>query len=97
MSVPSAPHQRAASKNQKPCPKGKHQPRRRLQLPGATCGGALLLLLISLGLDLGSVHCYGEYQRPTILNKMLPVDLISIHLILCPLRITFFISHCLGV
>jgi len=62
MSVPSAPHQRAAIKNRDPCPSQK---KFRYFLPGATYGGALLLLLISIGLDLGSVHCYGEYQRPT--------------------------------
>jgi len=66
MSVPSAPHQRAESKNRVPRPgqKNRKLPKLRLHWPGATYGGALLLLLISYGLELGSVHCYGEYHFP---------------------------------
>ncbi|XP_016945189.3 dual oxidase [Drosophila suzukii] len=62
MSVPSAPHQRAAIKKRDPCPSEK---KFRYFLPGATYGGALLLLLISLGLDLGSVHCYEKMYSQT--------------------------------
>lgn len=60
MSVPSAPRQGAASKNRDPCPNKKCTP--RLHLLGDAASWALLLLLISLSLDLGFVHCYGEYQ-----------------------------------
>lgn len=62
MSVPSAPRQGAASKDRDPCPNKKCTP--RLHLLGDAASWVLLLLLISLSLDLGFVHCYGEYQHP---------------------------------